>query len=375
MTTEQPVNPRLLRRRTDDRVIGGVASGLGDYLNVDPLLIRIGFVGLMVFGGLGLLLYVGGWLLVPEEGDDDSIVEDLLHRTGLTPTRWLVLLVFALGMIIFFGGVGNAYGFGLSDLAIGFGIAIMVIVLGGGLLSYSGRLGTIPASPAASQAPSTAATARPVSAPRSRSERRRRPRSPLGWYILGAMLAAIGLLALATNVSGAEVDLGQFFGVAMAAIGIGLVVGTWWGHARLLILLGLLLLPFAIVAAFITAPIEGGFGEHRFSPTSAGDLQDEYRLAGGRMVLDLTQIERGDGPIVISASVALGGLFVELPADAGLELDAAVGAGDIRILGAWQAGTNLTDRRVTTGDGPTFVLDLEAGIGGVQVDAPRTGDR
>jgi hypothetical protein len=227
----------------------------------------------------------------------------------------------------------------------------------------------------ASQAPSNAATARPVSVARHRSERRRRPRSPLGWYVLGAMLAAIGLLALATNVSGADVDLGQFFGVAMAAIGIGLVVGTWWGHARLLVLLGLLLLPFAIVAAFITAPIEGGFGEHRFSPTSAGDLQDEYRLAGGRMVLDLTQIERGDGPIVISASVALGGLFVELPADAGLQLDAAVGAGDVRILGAWQAGTNLTDRRVTTGDGPTFVLDLEAGIGGVQVDAPRTGDR
>src|SRR5919112_1865473 len=46
MTTEQPqAERRFLRRGTDDRVIGGVASGLGDYLNVDPLLIRIGFVG------------------------------------------------------------------------------------------------------------------------------------------------------------------------------------------------------------------------------------------------------------------------------------------------------------------------------------------
>nr|MBA2633248.1 PspC domain-containing protein [Chloroflexota bacterium] len=50
MTTEQPTAPRLLRRRADDRVVGGVASGIGDFLNVDPLLIRIGFVGLMVFG-------------------------------------------------------------------------------------------------------------------------------------------------------------------------------------------------------------------------------------------------------------------------------------------------------------------------------------
>jgi len=374
MTTEHPATPRLLRRRTDDRVIGGVASGLGDFLNVDPLLIRIGFVGLMVFGGLGLLLYVGGWLLVPEEGDDESIVEELLHRTGLTPARWLVLLVFALGFFIFFGGASNSYGFALSDLAIGLGIAIMVVVIGGALLSYSGRLGAIAAPRAARKAPVKAASP-PVSAPRPRIRRRRRHRSPLGWYVLGAMLAGVGLLALATNVSGAEVVPGQFFGVAMAAIGIGLVVGTWWGHARALILLGLLLLPFATAATFITAPLEGGFGGHQFTPTSVAELQDEYRLVGGALVLDLTEMEAGEDPILVAASVAVGGLFVKLPADAGLELDAAVGAGDLLVLDAWQAGTDLTDRLVRTGDGPTFVLDLEAGVGGIQVDARRTVNR
>lgn len=352
-----------------------MASGLGDYLNVDPLLVRIGFVGLMVFGGLGLLLYVGGWLLVPEEGDDDSIVEELLHRTGLTPKRWLVLLVFVLGLLIFFGGASNTYGFALSDLAIGLGIAIMVIVLGGALLSYGGRLGMIAAPGVARQGPAKAASPRPVSAPRTRVRRRRRPRSPLGWYVLGAMLAGIGLLALATNVSGAEVVPGQFFGVALAAIGIGLVVGTWWGHARLLILLGLLLLPFAITASFITAPLEGGIGVHRFSPTSAEELQDEYRLVGGTMVLDLTRMEAGSEPIVIAASVAVGALHVDVPEDAGLALDAAVGAGDLLILGAWQAGTDLTDRVARTGDGPRFILDLEAGIGSVAVDARVVRDR
>ena len=49
MTTEQPTAPRLLRRRGDDRVLGGVASGLADYFNVDPLLVRIGFVGRRLF--------------------------------------------------------------------------------------------------------------------------------------------------------------------------------------------------------------------------------------------------------------------------------------------------------------------------------------
>src|SRR4029079_12309570 len=66
--------PRLLRRRNSDRVLGGVAGGLGDYFNVDPLLIRIGFVGLMIFGGAGLVLYVVAWLLTPAEGQEASSV-------------------------------------------------------------------------------------------------------------------------------------------------------------------------------------------------------------------------------------------------------------------------------------------------------------
>jgi phage shock protein PspC (stress-responsive transcriptional regulator) len=367
MTTEQPTSPRLLRRRTDERVIGGVASGLGEFLNVDPLLVRIGFVGLMVFGGLGLLLYVGGWLLVPEDGDDDSIVEDLLKRTGLTPMRWLVLLLFALGLLIFLGGVGSAFGY-YNPVPFWFGLTLMAVVLGGALLSYSGRFAPVSAPRVEVPRRPRESVSRSVAAPR---HRRRQARSPLGWYVLGAMLASIGLLALATNVSGTDVDLGQYFGVAMAVAGVGLVVGTWWGHARLLILLGLLILPFAITASFVTAPIEGGIGSHQFSPTTADELQGEYRLLGGQMFLDLTGMEAGDEPIVIEASVTLGGIYVELPPDAGVVLDVAVGAGDLRIMGAYQAGTDLVDRLVSAGDGPTFVLDLEAGIGGVQVEAPR----
>ena len=82
MTTEQPTAPRLLRRRGDDRVLGGVASGLADYFNVDPLLIRIGFVGLMVFNGLGLGLYLLAWLLVPTDTDNQSVVQRIIGRIG-----------------------------------------------------------------------------------------------------------------------------------------------------------------------------------------------------------------------------------------------------------------------------------------------------
>ena len=100
MTTEQPTAPRLLRRRGDDRVLGGVASGLADYFNVDPLLVRIGFVGLMVFNGLGLGLYLLAWLLVPTDTDNQSVVQRIIGRIGAAGA--LVLGLVALAVILVF---------------------------------------------------------------------------------------------------------------------------------------------------------------------------------------------------------------------------------------------------------------------------------
>ena len=49
-------------------MIGGVAAGIADYLNIDPVLVRAVFVGLVVFGGAGVVLYLVAWLLIPVEG-------------------------------------------------------------------------------------------------------------------------------------------------------------------------------------------------------------------------------------------------------------------------------------------------------------------
>ncbi len=57
---------RLYRSRSD-RMIAGVAGGLAQYLNVDPTLVRLGFVVLSLAGGPGLLLYIVMWIVVPEE--------------------------------------------------------------------------------------------------------------------------------------------------------------------------------------------------------------------------------------------------------------------------------------------------------------------
>jgi phage shock protein PspC (stress-responsive transcriptional regulator) len=101
MTTEQPAAPRPLRRRGDDRVLGGVASGLADYFNVDPLLVRIGFVGLMVFNGLGLGLYLLAWLLVPTDTDNQSVIQRALARGGIGGAALAIGLIVIAAIVLF----------------------------------------------------------------------------------------------------------------------------------------------------------------------------------------------------------------------------------------------------------------------------------
>ena len=57
---------RLLRSR-NDRIVAGVAGGIAAMFNVDPLLVRIAFLALALFNGLGLMVYLVLWLLVPNE--------------------------------------------------------------------------------------------------------------------------------------------------------------------------------------------------------------------------------------------------------------------------------------------------------------------
>ncbi len=56
-----------LRRSRDDGVIAGVCSGLGRYLGVDAVLLRIAFVVLAVGAGSGVVLYLIAWVAIPEE--------------------------------------------------------------------------------------------------------------------------------------------------------------------------------------------------------------------------------------------------------------------------------------------------------------------
>jgi phage shock protein PspC (stress-responsive transcriptional regulator) len=75
---DEPVE--RLHRVAHHRMVAGVAGGLADYFDVDPTIVRVGFVALAFLGGLAVPLYLAGWLLIPEEGSEESVAEELLAR-------------------------------------------------------------------------------------------------------------------------------------------------------------------------------------------------------------------------------------------------------------------------------------------------------
>jgi len=69
-----------LCRPIHGRMLAGVAAGVADYLGVDVTIVRIILAVLTVVGvGVGVPLYLAGWLLIPEEGAPQSIASDLIQ--------------------------------------------------------------------------------------------------------------------------------------------------------------------------------------------------------------------------------------------------------------------------------------------------------
>ena len=69
-----------LCRPIHGRMLAGVAAGIADYLGIDATIVRIVLAVLtVVSGGVGVLLYLAGWLLIPEEGASQSIASDLIQ--------------------------------------------------------------------------------------------------------------------------------------------------------------------------------------------------------------------------------------------------------------------------------------------------------
>ncbi|NRQ30933.1 PspC domain-containing protein [Nonomuraea sp. NN258] len=81
-------NVKKLRRTHNGRIVAGVCSGIGEYLGVDANLVRIALAIATLFGGVGIGAYAIGWLLMPEEGKETSVVQDLISKQQQSRTDW-----------------------------------------------------------------------------------------------------------------------------------------------------------------------------------------------------------------------------------------------------------------------------------------------
>ncbi|HXT91525.1 MAG TPA: PspC domain-containing protein [Trebonia sp.] len=70
---------RLLRRR-EGRMVAGVCVGLAAYFGIDVNLVRLGFGVFTVFYGLGALIYLIAWVILPDEGKGGSILESFFSK-------------------------------------------------------------------------------------------------------------------------------------------------------------------------------------------------------------------------------------------------------------------------------------------------------
>jgi hypothetical protein len=205
--------------------------------------------------------------------------------------------------------------------------------------------------------------------------RRPRRRPFLGPLTFAAALIATGVALALDNLDVLDLSVGQLLAVFLTVLGLGLLVGTWWGRAWGLIPVGLLAVPVVALAALAgNVPVEGGVAERLYQPTAPAQVRSSYRLAGGEMILDLSKVKFAAGAPPVQASVAGGRLLVVLPDEVAAEVRGRVGVGSLDLLGHEDAGSQVDSTIVEPavkppkeGTAPTVRLDLRAGYGVIEV--------
>src|SRR5205823_13469130 len=105
---------KRLERSSSDRMVAGVAGGLGRYFDLNPSVFRLGFVVLTLLGGAGVLVYLAALLVMPVEGRDRSIAAQILAERSERPAPLigLGLVGVALAVLLSRGDLWPAAGAG-----------------------------------------------------------------------------------------------------------------------------------------------------------------------------------------------------------------------------------------------------------------------
>ncbi len=408
---------RALRRSRDDRVVAGVLGGVARRLGIDPILLRILTVVLAVFGGVGIVFYALGWLLIPDADDDSSIAEQSLGRHGRSPQLPTVALAVALviAILIATGGTFNS----------GTGTLLLVLTIVGAVLLLRRRdeegtppppgepaaypsdpvhsayyppsaaepspdlVAGPPSTPAAEPAAYPAATSstgwpegpdwEPPSpyaadsyAPASPPAPQPRPRSLLGPLTVSAIVVALGILAI-NDATWASIPVSAYIATALAIVGAGLLIGSWVGRSRGLIALGLLLTLTLPPAVFVADELNLTADHSTVTVARMDQVPDGPQSHGsGQVTYDLSSLELTDeDEIVLEIDQSLGQLRIIVPPEADVTLSASLGMGQIEAFDGMSAGIRPTRSVIDLGPdgagGGSVTLDLDVAMGQIEV--------
>jgi phage shock protein PspC (stress-responsive transcriptional regulator) len=370
-----------LRRSVTDRHVAGVAGGIARHLDVDPVIVRVALVVAVFFGGAGLLLYVGAWILVPEEGTaEEPLGLDQRSRT---------IALGGVGVLALLAALGDWAGAFWFPWPLAIAAALVVWFLHRKQQSTAPGGGTAP--PAyddehaaaydpgygagfdAGYAPGydgghdpawAPATGYGSAAPWGAYDPPRRPRNPrkrgpvLFWSTLALIALAEGVLGV-VDLAGVAVADSAYPALALGITALMLVVGSFWGRAGGLILLGFVA-AFATAATAVSDNISAG--DRFYTPTSAGEVRDVYEFGGGRFLLDLSDVsdvEELDGRDIEITGV---GGQVEVVVPDGMDVDVRTGVvgGNSLVFGQRSDGFDISQNGSV--DGGAGVPDLSISI-------------
>ncbi|MEU7610695.1 PspC domain-containing protein [Micromonospora sp. NPDC049204] len=496
-----------LVRPREGRYLAGVCAAIGRATNTDPVLWRVLLAVLGFFGGIGILVYVAAWLIIPNEGDTASPIESMLGRgrSSMSPVTVIIL-----GIL-----VAASFGYIVTDAFRAVLLGAAILVAGALLLNRDSRTpqpgtpagpapsgnppGPVPpvtwpapsygvappsgppaTAPMAGGAPAFAtatagtaptvttpayglpptgvaqstATAQPVSgttpvsgqpadpttvaagwpapatdwpgtapttagwpsapvtgapadpsgyptaAPASgyrppfaphgpyatpapaaarppkppKPPKRPKERSPLGAVTFSLIFLVLGVVALLDLLDVFAISASAYFAAALATIGLGLLVGTWFGRARWLIALGLV-----TAAALGTGTvaesydrIRGVDGAVTWAPTDYRDLADRYENSFGDAVLDLRGIDFAKRDSQVTVAINFGKATVVVPPNVDVTTVADVNAGDATIFGSRSGGLDgrlqeTTDLGIDGAGGGKLRLYIHVNAGNLEV--------
>ncbi len=374
-TTAAPA--RRLTRRTDQKVLGGVAGGLAAYFDHDPVIWRLAFVALgFVTFPFGIVLYLVAWAAIPADTQAGQQQETGARRI------WILLLVLAAAAIVLplmalvplwlFGSTGR-FGFD-GPFALGFwepDVFWALLLVGLGVLLFQRSERADPPSTASSTALPAYASTEPTPVTRPP-----RPRSILGRLAVAAALVVAGLAALLDNLGVFNLTSRRLLALLLLVVGAALLVGAWWGTARWLIVVGALLVPalfsMSVVDSFgfpVGSRVREPFSDRTWRPTSAAEVAKPFELGFGDLTLDLTRLPPSADVTRVAADVGMGDVEVIVPADAHVTVNTRVGFGEVDVFGRRWDGARLevTDHATGQAGAGRFVLDIENGLGDVTV--------